>query len=70
MPLSLEDARRLVECYVDHYNNMRLHSSIGYITPADMLAGRGPAIFAGRDRKLEAARERRQQARAASRATG
>ena len=70
MPLTLEDARRLVESYVDHYNNVRLHSSINYITPADKLAGRGPVIFADRDRKLEAARERRQQVRATSRATG
>jgi transposase InsO family protein len=70
VPLSLDDARRLVAGYVDHYNIIRLHTAIGYITPADKLAGRGPAIFAARDRKLEAARERRQQARAASRATG
>ena len=70
VPLSLEDARRLVEDYVDHYNRVRLHSAIGYIAPADKLAGRGPAIFADRDRKLEAARERRQQVRATTRAMG
>jgi hypothetical protein len=28
--LSLEDARRLVEGYVEHYNNVRLNSAIGY----------------------------------------
>jgi hypothetical protein len=33
-----------------------LHSAIGYVTPADQLAGRDRAIFAERDRKLEAAR--------------
>lgn len=38
-PRSLEDARRLVEGYVEHYNNVRLNSGIGYITPKDMLAG-------------------------------
>lgn len=38
-PLSLEDARRLVKGYVEHYNNVRLNSAIGYITPKDMLAG-------------------------------
>ena len=27
-PLSLEDARRLVEGYVEHYNNVRLNSAI------------------------------------------
>ena len=34
-PLSLEDAQRLVEHFVTHYNTVRLHSAIGYITPAD-----------------------------------
>jgi putative transposase len=67
VPLSLEDARRLVTNYVNYYNNKRLHSSIGYVTPADKLAGRAPAIFAERDRKLKAARERRQVAREAIR---
>ena len=38
--LSLDDARRLVEGYVDHYNNVRLNSAVGYVTPKDMLAGR------------------------------
>jgi transposase InsO family protein len=70
VPLSLEDAQRLVADYVRRYNEERLHSAIGYITPADKLAGREAAIFAERDRKLEAARERRQKAREASRATG
>jgi putative transposase len=52
-PLSLEDARRLVEGYVDHYNNVRLNSAVGYITPKDMLAGRQREIHAERDRTLE-----------------
>ena len=67
VPLSLEDARRLVADFVRRYNEVRLHSAIGYVTPADKLAGRERAIFAERDRKLEAARERRQKAREASR---
>ena len=67
-PLSLADARRIVEDFVAHYNEVRLHSAIGYVTPADKLAGRDRQIFAERDRKLDAARERRKAARAASRA--
>jgi putative transposase len=67
VPLSLGDAIRLVADYVRRYNEVRLHSAIGYVTPADKLAGREPAIFAARDQKLEAARERRQKAREASR---
>jgi transposase InsO family protein len=59
VPLSLEEARRLVGDYVTHYNAVRLHSAIGYVTPNDKLEGREAAIFAERDRKLEAARERR-----------
>jgi putative transposase len=56
-PLSIEDARRLVERFVTHYNTVRLHSAIGYITPADRLADRHLEIFAARDKKLDAARQ-------------
>ncbi len=58
-PLSLQDARRLVAQFVAYYNNERLHSAIGYITPQDKLAGRENQIFAERRRKLEKARENR-----------
>jgi putative transposase len=67
VPLSLEDAQRLVSGYIHHYNEVRLHSAIGYITPAAKLAGRDAAIFAERACKLKAARERRQKACEASR---
>ncbi len=60
VPLSIDDARRLVERYVDHYNRVRLHSAIGYVTPLDKLEGREAEIFAQRDRKLEEARRQRQ----------
>jgi putative transposase len=66
-PATVEEARALVARWVTHYNTVRLHSAIGYITPADFLAGRGPAIFADRDRKLEAAREVRRTRREALR---
>lgn len=62
-PASLAEARRLVADYVEHYNHIRLNSAIGYITPADKLNGMAQVIFDERDRKLEAARQRRQQAR-------
>ena len=67
VPLSLEDARRVVGEYVHHYNNVRLHSAIGYITPMDKLAGRENEIFAERDRKLQKAREERKVRRQAMR---
>jgi len=66
-PISLEDALRIVGRYVEHYNQVRLHSAIGYVAPADKLAGREGEIFAARDRKLAEARERRKAQREATR---
>ena len=63
-PLSLEDAKRVVTQFVSDYNDRRLHSAIGYITPSDMLAGKQKAIHEERDRKLEEAREARSKIRA------
>ena len=62
-PLSLADAKRLIQQYVDRYNNVRLHSAIGYVTPKDMLARRQVEIHTERDRKLGAARQQRQSRR-------
>jgi putative transposase len=63
VPLSLDDARRIVEKYIEHYNTVRLHSAIGYVAPADKLNGRDQEIFKERDRKLEEARELRKRKR-------
>ena len=60
VPLSIDEARRLVGRYVDHYNRVRLHSALGYVPPQAKLEGREPQIFAERDRKLEEARRQRQ----------
>jgi putative transposase len=65
VPLSVDEARRIVSDYVAHYNDVRLHSAIGYITPRNRLEGRHQEIFAQRDRKLAEARERRKQQRQA-----
>jgi putative transposase len=69
-PLSLEEARRLVARFVAYYNAIRLHSAIGYVTPADKLLGLEPVIHNERDRKLEEARQRRQLLRQAARGNG
>ena len=62
-PLTPADARRLIQQYVNHYNTVRLHSAIGFVTPHDMLAGRQVEIHAARDRKLEEARQQRRDRR-------
>jgi hypothetical protein len=44
----------------DHYNTVRFHSAIDFVTPAEMLTGRQKEILATQDRKLEEARQERQ----------
>lgn len=58
-PLTIDDAKRVVAQFIDHYNNTRLHGALGYVTPSDRLASRHTAIFAARDQKLETARQAR-----------
>ena len=59
VPLSKDDALRVVGEFVREYNEERLHSALGYVTPKDMLKGRQAEIHAARDQKLSEARERR-----------
>jgi transposase InsO family protein len=61
VPLSVDDAQRLIAQYVQVYNQQRLHSALGYVTPQDMLEGRRSQIHAERDRKLELALRQREQ---------
>jgi len=65
-PLSLQEARSVVSEFAARYNNERLHSAIGYVTPKDKLQGRAEIIHAQRDAKLAAAREARKAKRQAS----
>ena len=62
-PSDPEQARQVIARFVDHYNQVRLRSAVGYVTPADMLAGREREIWAERDRKLAEARELRRRRR-------
>ena len=64
--LNLDDARRVVEKYVNYYNTVRLNSAIGYIAPADKMNGRDIKIFRERDQKLEIARQLRKEKRGAA----
>jgi hypothetical protein len=43
----------------DHYNTVRLHAGIGYVTPDDEHTGRGEQIRKARQAGLEQARLRR-----------
>ena len=57
--MSLKNVRNTVADFVFNYNNIRLHSALGYVAPANKLLGRDKQIFAERDRKLATAREQR-----------
>ena len=63
-PTSLEQARRLVAEYVQHYNCVRLHSAHSYIAPMDFLSGLAPQIWAESDRRWEQDRSLRAKHRA------
>ena len=61
-----DEAEKRIAKYVHYYNTVRLHSAIGYVTPADCPAGLSEVIGEERDRKLETARKQRQEKRAAA----
>ncbi|TWP31698.1 integrase core domain-containing protein, partial [Leekyejoonella antrihumi] len=48
--------RRELDVRREHYNTIRLHEGIGYVTPADEHHGRGDAIRKARRDGLHAAR--------------
>ena len=49
--------------YVKHYNEVRLRSALGYVTPLTKLLGKERELFTSRDQKLEAASEKRRERR-------
>lgn len=55
-PSNQQEAKRIVGKYVDEYNNKRLHSAIGYVTPHDRLLGLDKQIWEERKTKLQKAR--------------
>jgi putative transposase len=58
-PSSVEEARKVVDKFVREYNEERLHSSLGYITPKDCLEGKAEKIKEERKLKLKEARSKR-----------
>jgi len=59
VPLSLEDAKRIIGDFIEEYNERRLHSAIGWVTPSAKMAGKEEEIWRERDEKLEKARKQR-----------
>jgi len=55
----LEHMTQSVGAYIEYYNHERLHSAIGYVTPAQKLNGLEKEIFKQREDKLNQAREQR-----------
>lgn len=51
--------RRELDLRKEHYNTIRLHEGIGYVTPDDEHHGHGPALRKARTDGLQAAREHR-----------
>ena len=58
-PATITEAKEIVAGWIAHYNNERLHSAIGYITPSDMMLGKADEIHKLRDERLENARAQR-----------
>jgi putative transposase len=54
-----EELRAELEVVRSHYNTVRLHAGIGYVTPDDEHSGRGAQIRKARRQGLEWARRRR-----------
>lgn len=56
----------MVTRFVQHYNEVRLHGAIGYVTPKDWLEGRAGAIQAQWETRLRLARDVRATVRQAT----
>lgn len=59
--LDLKDARKIINEYIEDYNCVRLHSSINYLTPKDVLEGHREKRLQEREEKLRRAKEKRKQ---------
>lgn len=59
--IDIDDARKQLNNYIDHYNNRRLHSALFYLTPSDFLNNRIDQKIKERESKLNTARKVRYQ---------
>ncbi len=58
-PRTYAEAKEQMSRWVRYYNEVRLHSSIDYVTPKDKLEGREREVLRLRDMRLEDARAQR-----------
>jgi len=58
-PVNYSEASKIIEQYVDEYNNHRYHSGIKFLKPIDVFEGRGEEILRERKNKLARARSTR-----------
>jgi transposase InsO family protein len=54
--IDIEDARKQIADFIHYYNTKRLHSSLYYVTPEDVLCNRQEEILKGREEKLRMAK--------------
>lgn len=57
--VNIEDARKQIDNYIDHYNNHRLHSALKYLSPVDYFTGQAEGKLNARKDKLANAKENR-----------
>lgn len=57
--INLDDARRQIAKYIEHYNNRRLHSALFYLRPIDFIEGNIDELLRARQEKLDKAAELR-----------
>jgi len=56
------EVEEMIDRFIDHYNNERLHQSLGFVTPTERHEGRHTAIIAARKQGMRRAREIRKMA--------
>src|SRR6266702_1798504 len=53
------EVEAMIDRFIEHYNNERLHQGIGFVTPVERHEGRHTAIIAARNEGMRLARENR-----------